>query len=390
MKQTQYLKTILATKLLKPFFFNTIIVLVCVLVFTACNRKSTEKGEEIKVTALLPLTGPAAVFGEDEKLGIDLALETQKSSKLPLVFTFEDTQGKSDTAVSAMRKNYDLSGSRIYFVSTTPPTLAILPILKELPDPTITFAVATLSGITKNYPSAFRIYPSVDEEIRVLSSYAKEANFKRVAIYCFKNQAGEDAIRMMRERVTALGGEVVFSDTFPITEKDHRQVLLKIKETKPDAILITGFASNYADIFRQMLESNMQIPVMAGVGMPLGGLEKQLPPEFLAQVVFPASRFSFEPANPTVKAFSDLIQSKGKVATYEIAYAYDTTQLLRAAVDKAGSSDPTLISKAIRELMPYDGINGTINLDENRDARLSLKACRYGLNGIEVALPTKP
>jgi branched-chain amino acid transport system substrate-binding protein len=374
----------------KPIIIATVIAFAVVLGIISYNTTSQDGVGQVKVTALLPLTGPAAVFGQDEKMGIELALATQKAARMPLSFIFEDSQGKPDLAVSAVRKNYDLSGSRIYMVSTTPPTLAVLPILKELPDPTVTFVIATLSGITKGYPSAFRIYPSVDEEIRVLSSYAEKAGFKKIAAYCFKNQAGEDAIRTMTERMASFGGEVVFSDTFSIVEKDFRQVLVKIKGLQPDAILITGFASNYADVFRQMIENDMKIPVLAGVGMPLGGFNKQLPADFLSRVVFPATRFNFESENPTIKSFVDLIQQTGKVANYEIAYAYDTTQLLRAAVDKAGSSDPKLIAEAIKELMPYEGITGTISLDGNRDARLDLKACRYGNNGIELANPTKP
>jgi len=364
-----------------------VLVIAAVLALTYSARNSVKSSSELKVVALLPLTGPAAIFGQDEKLGIELALEAQESAKIPLAFTFEDTQGKPDIAVSALRKSYDISGSRVYMVSTTSPTLAILPILKDLPDYTLTFVVATLSGITKDYPFAFRIYPSVDEEIRVLSSYAEKAGYKRIAAYCFKSQAGEDAIRTMAKSVTAFGGSVIFSDTFPIVEKDFRQSLLKIKSLQPEAILITGFASNYADIFRQMIENDINIPILAGVGMPLGDFEKQLPAEFLSRVVFPASRFNLEPENPEIKALIDAIQQKGKTANYEIAYAYDTTMLLASAVEKSGSSDANKISQAIMELMPYKGITGTINLDENRDARLDLKPCRYGPNGIELADP---
>lgn len=374
----------------RPLIVSAIIVLVALVGIFTYKFRSIDLPQQVKVTALLPLTGPAAVFGQDEKLGIELALETQKTAPIPIAINFEDTQGKPDITVSALRKNYDLSGSRIYIASTTGPALAVLPILKGSSDPTITFVIATLSGITKDYPSAFRIYPSVDEEIRVLSSYAKEANFRRIAVYCLRNQAGEDAIRKLGEEVAVFGGAVVFSDTFPASEKDFRQVLLKVKEAKPDALLITGYTTHYADILRQMLEGNIRIPVLAGIGMPLGGLEKQFPADFISQVIFPASQLNFEPNNPRVKAFAAMVKSRGKVANFEIAYAYDSTRLLLAAVEKAGSTDPKLIANAIKGLMPYEGINGTIKLDENRDARLGLKASHYGPNGIEPAVLAKP
>lgn len=363
-----------------------IAVAILATVFSVSKRQHEVVPAKLQVAAILPLTGPAAVFGQDEKLGIELALQTQKDAKIPLSFIFEDSQGKPDLGVSSLRKNYDIAGTRIFFVSTTGPAMAILPILKESAHSNIAFVIATVSGVTREFPSALRIYPSVDEEIRILGGYAEAKGYKRIAAYTLNNQAGEEAIRKMGQKVTAYGGSVVFSDTFTPTEKDFRQVLLKVKQSSADALLITGYTSQYADIFRQMIENDIKIPVLAGIGVALGGLEKEFPAEFMANVVFPASRFNFERNNARIHEFEAMVKAKGKVANFEIAYAYDSTQLLRTAVDRAQSTDPKKIFDAILSLMPYDGINGTTKFDEHRDAILDLKACRYGPNGIEPVL----
>lgn len=375
---------------------NTVVMVSVVLAaFVAgglffANRPAGATVEKLKVVAILPLTGPAATFGQDEKLGMDMAQQARKVGKNSLVFTFEDSQGKPDIALSSLRKNYDLDGSRVFFISTTGPSMAVLPILKESKDSSIAFVIATLSGMTRDFPSALRIYPSVDEEIRALSAYAKTLGFKRIAGYCVRNQAGEDFIRKMNESASEFGGAIVFSDTFPAGEKDYRPVLLKIKAANVEALLVTGYTGNYTDMFRQMLEVDLKIPVLAGGGAALSGLEGVLPLDFLKKVAFPASSFSFDRDRPAVKEFEQLLQSVGKLPNYEIAYAYDSTRLLQAAVDHAGSTDPKAILESIQRLMPYEGVNGSITLDHNRDAVLDLKPCRYGANGIERALPTNP
>ena len=345
---------------------------------------------QLKVVAILPLTGPAATFGQDEKLGMDLAQQARKGGRVPMSFAFEDSQGKPDLAVSILRKSYDLGGSLVFFVSTTGPSMATLPILQESKDPSIAFVIATLSGMTKDFPSSLRVYPSVDEEIRALATYAKAMGYKRIAAYCVKNQAGEDFIRKMNEKAAEFGGSVVFSDTFPAGEKDYRQVLLKVKAANPDALLVTGYTGNYGDMFRQMLEGNFKIPVLTGGGLALGGLEKEFPADFMKNVVFPLSRFSFEKDTSRVHEFEALVKKSGKVPNFEIAYAYDSTCLLQAAVDRAGTTDTKAVFDAILSLMPYEGINGTIKLDQYRDAILDLRPCRYGPNGIERALPALP
>jgi len=35
-------------------------------------------------------------------------------------------------------------------------------------------------------------------------------------------------------------------------------------------------------------------------------------------------------------------------------------------------------------LMPYEGITGTIYLNQERDSRVNLKLCRWGVHGIEL------
>lgn len=362
-----------------------VLAVIAIIAITYNSGSSGKSSSELKVVAILPLTGPAATFGQDEKTGIELALKSGKDQTIPLTFTFEDSQGKPDQAVSTVRKSFDIEGRRVVFVSTTGPAMAVLPILKDSNESHMAFVIATLSGMTKDYPSAYRIYPSVDEEIRALKAYAEQNGIKNIAGYAVKNQAGEDFIRKMDAAAKGFGGSVVFSDTFEAGEKDYRQVLLKIKASNAEAILITGYAFNYADIFRQMIDIDLRIPVLAGGGVALTEL-KDIPKDFLKNVIFPASSLSFDQDRPQVQEFLKLAREAGKSPNYEIAYAFDATRLLQAAARKANSTDPAAIKNSIKEIMPYEGVNGVIKLDENRDAILDLKACRYGPNGIELAI----
>ncbi|MEM9940188.1 MAG: ABC transporter substrate-binding protein [Planctomycetota bacterium] len=341
------------------------------------NRGNDGNEVVLEITAMLPLTGPAAAFGQDEKSGMEAALANSELVSLDC----QDSQGKPDIAVSILQQSYELKGRRVFVCSTTGPSMAVLPILRDKDDESLVFVIATLSDITVDFPNAIRIYPSVDEEIRVLGDFAEESGFKSIAALCVRNQAGEDAIRTMSNRSAQFGGSVIYSDTFAANEKDFRSILQKIKSQKPDALLVTGYSFNYVDIFKQMIESDFDVPVLAGVGVPLAGLEEAFPKPFLKRVVFPATKFSYSKDDPKVKEFERLVASKGKVANYEMAFAFDTMNLILNSVEPDQS--PAELLEQIMANQPFEGVNGSIKLDQNRDARLQLEPCRYGQNGIE-------
>ncbi len=73
------------------------IIVVSLMVFSFGCAKKEEK--EIKIGAVLPLTGSAAVWGENSKMGLEIALDEVnaaggvKGKKINLIF--EDSQSDS-------------------------------------------------------------------------------------------------------------------------------------------------------------------------------------------------------------------------------------------------------------------------------------------------------
>jgi ABC-type branched-subunit amino acid transport system substrate-binding protein len=53
------------------FFKSVFAITLSIVLFSACNNKS----DKIKIGSTLDLTGPNAVYGEQVKQGLDLAIE---------------------------------------------------------------------------------------------------------------------------------------------------------------------------------------------------------------------------------------------------------------------------------------------------------------------------
>lgn len=369
------------------------IIVATTLVFCGCGNseksgasaKSTHEMETVRVGAVLPLTGPAAQLGQDEKAGIDLALRAYAPTRRQVRFVIEDSQLKPSVAVTAIKKMLDIDGIRIFIATTTGIVLGITPALTEFNGDKLLFTAHTVPQGTKGIPFMYRLYPAADQEMQVVADYAVRKGFRRVGAFCLANQAGEQSVALFREHMQKADIEVVLTETFAPTQADFRQTLLKFKAANVQAILITGYTSHYKPIFRQIIEAGMGVTVLGGVATPLGDMEKDLPLSFLSKVVFPGCRFYFAPTDSVVADFKRRVEQAGMVPNYEMAYAFDYATTLMKAMDAAASETPRAIADAIAEVTPFDGVTGTITFDNDRDIIADLRPCTWGELGIRLA-----
>ncbi len=92
------------------------IVLIALLFCPSGCKKEEPQAKEIKIGAILPLTGSAAPYGENAKRGIELALTEINAaggiqgSRIRVLF--EDSRTDPKEAVSALNKLYSTHGVR--------------------------------------------------------------------------------------------------------------------------------------------------------------------------------------------------------------------------------------------------------------------------------------
>jgi len=371
----------------KKLFAIMLGVVACALVATIVwiNVGGTAS-KKVQIAMILPLTGPAASLGEDEKVGIDIAVADFAKEAELVSLIYEDSQSKPEVTVSAVKKQIDINGTRIFFISTTAPTQAALPILKQANTDVLAFVAVTMPNITDGYPFAYRIYPNVTEEIKTLADFAKHKGYRRIGGFCPQNRVGEESLKELKSLLEADGGTVPIVESFAMAEKDFRSLLLKFKGQNLDAICITGcFPMQYEPILKQMVETGIDVPLLCGIGMTTAGLEKKFSAEFLSKITFPAPPLYFSTSNPDTVKFIQAVRAKGKEPNYDVAYAYDGTALLLRAIATADSTNSKDITIALNKLIPFNGASGPIKFDEKRDAYLGLRVCQWGPEGIQVA-----
>jgi branched-chain amino acid transport system substrate-binding protein len=343
------------------------------------QSKSDRDNSKTSIGAILPLTGSFAYLGQGEKVGMELASENNPHVSL----VFEDSQGKADLALSAMKKLLDFQKINIHVVSTTGAVLSTLPAYKESGKDVLVFAQATIPDVTNNYPFAYRLYVSADKEADLLAKYAKQKKYMRIGALHFRYRAGEDAVRIFKSKVNSYGGKVIHVENFTADDKDLRPILKKFKDSKLDAIIVYGFATNFPLISKQMSEVGLNLPVLANSALATGEVDRQLTVGFKNSVIFPAPYYYTAKNDPQIQAFNRKVEAKGQKPSFDIAYFYDMTNILIQSIEGTSEKSPRIIGSKIISTKKYKGVTGNIEFNQNRDAVVDVQLVKFINNTIQ-------
>jgi ABC-type branched-subunit amino acid transport system substrate-binding protein len=353
------------------------VIIISIAIWKVSHKTETTAPSRFTFAALLPLTGPLADLGENEKRGMTLALESLRQKHEDRVdFTYHDSAGKPPTALSALRQEFDLKSQRFFVVATTGPVLAALPALKQEKAQKVLIAQTMYPSVTKGFPFSVRLFPSSSEEATLLAKQANKRGFARIAILHVQNEWGSESAKVF---TTALGStqSVVAVEQFAIPEKDFRTHIEKLKASKPDCLLIYAYPTSFPAIISQAIDAGLSVPVLANSDFALSSIPSAIPKEHLERVTFTAPRFYLEDVSPQMREFVQLARNAGFEPNFDIASFFDMTVILNKAAGLAQDSTPDGFLKGLDAALPYDGLIGRLEWREDRDVTVHLSLARW-------------
>ena len=297
-------------------------------------------GEPVTIGVSGPLTGPNAQYGAQWKKGFDLALgEINAAGGIkghPLTYQFEDSQSDPRQAVAIAQKF--VSDPKIVvevgdFSSTA--SMAASPIYQR--------AGLVQFGFTNSHPNFTKggdymwsnSLAQTDETPR-LAKYAASLGLKRVAVLHLNTDWGRTSEKIFLDTAKTLGLEVVASEGYQPDEQDFRSTLVRVRDAKPDGIVLISYYSDGALIARQVRSVGLKDPIVAigSVYSPkfieLGGAD--------VEGVYTESTFFPGDSRPDVRSFVAKFKAKYNEEPDEFnADAYDTMILLATVMNKYGT-----------------------------------------------------
>ncbi len=364
----------------QPFFLKTLLVILLLVIFVSCEKKSSDPGanqptssDKIKIGIYYPLTGDIATFGQFGKKGVEMAVtEINASGGLlgrQVEAIYEDTRGQQQDSTIAVQKL--INKDKVVAVlgeSASTNSLAGGAVCQENKIPMITPS-STNPTVTEIGDYIFRVCFLDDFQGEVMARFAANSlKAKRIAIL-YDN--GSDYSIGLEEFFTStlkkLGGEIVAKEAYQKTDVDFSAQLTKIKGSKPDAIYVPGYYTQVGQIAQQTRKLGMTIPLLGADGWDSPSLI-EIGKEALNGCYF-SNHYNVEDPDPTVSNFVKAFKTKYNTTPDTTAgLAYDATNILFAAIKRANSTESKAIRDSIAETKNFPGITGVITISNARNA----------------------
>ena len=162
---------------------------------------------------------------------------------------------------------------------------------------------------------------------------------------------------LLLPKIQAAGVTIVAQEKAPLDATDVTAQILRVKEKKPDAVLVYSLGGQLEVLFENTLYQQLRKTPrfsLASIGNQ-PATWKLAQPNALDGLVYVASIAS---NNPRSAELSKLLTAKqgGKflgLTAYE-AQGYDALQVIRLAIEKAGQDDPVLIKTALEHVSGFE------------------------------------
>jgi branched-chain amino acid transport system substrate-binding protein len=344
------------------------IIITSLMVFSiGCVKK---EGKEIKIGTVLPLTGSAAVWGENSKMGLEIALEEVnaaggvKGKKINLIF--EDSQSDSAKAVSALQKLISTDKVSVVIGDIASSSVLAMAPIAEKAKVILLSPGASNPDISKAGEYIFRNWQSDALEGEVDAKYAYEhLGWKNMATLYVSNAYGTGLKKVFEESFQKLGGKILASESFEQGATDMRAQLNKIRNLKIDAIYMPGYPPEMAILLRQAKEMGIKISFLS--------VQAFDDPKILETAKGAAEGVIFsvpkppDPSNSIVKNFIDKYTQKfNREPGVTSDTGYDALKIIVWAMNQAGTSSEE-VRRQLLTMKDFPGAAGLTTFDKNGD-----------------------
>ena len=360
-------------KNMKKIWIGVIIIAAVALSLLLIVTQVKKESEEIRIGAILPLTGDAAIYGVEMKKGISLAVEELKEiDKLGIKVIYEDDQGVPRNAVSAAQKLITQDKVQVIISSLSSITLALAPIAQKNRIVLISPS-ASAPAITNAGDFVFRVWPSDIFEGGVMSEFAfNTLKMRNIAILYVNNDYGKGLEQVFTKKFEELGGNIIISEGYEFGATDFRTQIIKIKARKPEAIYIVGYWKEIIQYLKQARELNFRTQILSAICFKEPEILK-FAGEEAGGAIFTGPFYDPQRKEKIVQDFVTKYEKKfNEEPGIWAAHSYDAMKIIGLAI-KSGGTTATEIQKSMSKIKNFMGVTGMMSFDENGDVIKTIK-----------------
>ncbi len=330
--------------------------------------KMEKEAAELTVVAAGPMTGSRALFGEQMKRGVEMAVADVNAAggvlgrNLKLIIEDDACDPKQAVTVAnkAAGEDADLVVGHYCSGSSIPASKVyteegIIQISPGSTNPKLT---------DEGGDNVFRVCGRDDQQGMVIANYIAQ-NFKgmRIAILHDKTTYGKGLADEVRKQLGEYGVKEALYEAYTVGEKDYSALVSRLKEKAIEVVHIGGYHTEIGLIARHAREQGYKPILIAGDSVATREYWNITGPAGEGTLM----TFNPDPRkNPIAKPLVERFRKSGYEPETYTLYSYAAVQAWVQAVKNAGSVDVDKVIAALRE-GEFNTALGTISFDDNGD-----------------------
>jgi branched-chain amino acid transport system substrate-binding protein len=343
--------------------------LVSAAALCACGSSAGSDGGSganapYRVLALIALSGPFALDGKAEAVGVRAAVTVvnQHGGILghPVALTVVNDNGDATTALTDVTQAIDGSSPPNLVLAGTDgaETDAVTPLLAQHKILSVQPTIASRSYSPSYAPYNFSDTATASALSTAFAQGAIALSGAKTVGILLPNDALGTLSGAPEEAVLNHDGVKYFVATYPAGGTDFSPELLRLKSDNVQALLATGLGTDAATIMTSRATIAWNVPVYGDGTVATSNVGSLVPAADLANVhvfAFPVEKY-LAPAQRTAAftTFFDAVQKQNggplSLAMYAYSAEYDVLPLVQIAAQQAGSTSTAAVASALQKL----------------------------------------
>jgi len=332
---------------------------------------------DLKVGALMPLSGSVASSGQDALNGVLLAadvlngkypnIDLPKMTVGKIVIDSADTQGDAQIGSSDVDRlvNTDkvvaLTGAFQSAVTVTASQRA-----ERLGIPMVNGSSSSTALTERGLQWFWRVGPSDKTFAQTFFEFLKAQHpVKKMVVINENDQFGNDGAKVIQELSAQYGVSIADDIVYPFNATDLTSQVQKMRGDAPDAVFVFAFIQDLTLLVKTMAQLNYTPPALLGFGA--GFVDPKFVPNLGTKADYSITRAAWSleitQKNPVAKAVAEAFKAKyNQDMTENSARDFEAMYTIGLAIESAGSSDPAKIQAALKKtnrtktIMGWQGI----------------------------------
>lgn len=352
-------------------------VVIAAVALVAATQVSAQ--EVVKIGHVGPTSGGIAHFGKDNENGARMAIDELNAKgvsiggkKVKFELLAEDDGGDPKQGTAAAQKLVDSKVSGVVGHLNSGTSIPASKIYSDAGIPQISPSATNPKFTRQGFKTTFRMVADDVHLGGTLGRYAaKELKGKSIAVIDDRTAYGQGVADEFEKGVKGAGGKTVAREFTNDKATDFTAILTNLKAKKPDIVFFGGMDAVAGPMIRQMKQLGIKAKFMGGDGICSGELPKLSGGAMDDGQVVCAEAGGVEGEQKKgMEDFKARFKTKFNADVQIYApYVYDALNVMVAAMEKAGSSDPAKYLPVLAKTAGYKGVTGNISFDEKGDVK---------------------